>query len=570
MALVLADRVRDTTTTTGTGTVTLSGTAPTGYQNFSVIGNGNTTYYTINAGSQWEVGIGTYSSAGPTLARTTVLSSSNGGALVNFSAGTKDVFVTYPSGEAVYQDGADIKAGTAILGVANGGTGAASLTSSYVLKGNGTSAVSSSIIYDNGTNVGIGTASPAQKLDVNGDAQINNLRVGRGAGNSVNSAVLGYQALNSNTSGGFNAALGYQTLFSNTTGQFNTACGFQTLWSNTTGTANNGYGNSALFATTTGSFNTANGNSALRANTTGSYNTALGRDALRFSSVGNNNTAAGAGALQQATTSDNTSIGYFAGYDQTSGSRNTYIGANTGRGIVTGSNNTIIGANVTGLAAGLSNTVIIADSAGNIRQYIDSSGNVGVGDTAPAYKLTVAGDMRLTGGGDLRLSSATGTTTAGGDSQIYNDANDLIFTTGTTTAERFRIGSVGQFGLSGANYGSSGQVLASQGSGAAPTWISMGVRSNGQNVISGSTTLGSADKGTNILILTSGITITFPASGYASGEGVAISNVSGGSVTLSAPGGSDFGTTLPADGSFFAFCDGGGFWRQYCYSTSRL
>ncbi len=105
MPLVLADRVRDTTTTTGTGTVTLSGTAPSGYQNFSVVGNGNTTYYTINAGSQWEVGIGTYSSTGPTLARTTVLASSNSGSLVDFSAGTKDVFVTYPAGESVYQTG---------------------------------------------------------------------------------------------------------------------------------------------------------------------------------------------------------------------------------------------------------------------------------------------------------------------------------------------------------------------------------------------------------------------------------------------------------------------------------
>lgn len=361
---------------------------------------------------------------------------------VDVSGGTTGLTT---SGGPVTTSGTITLAGT--LNVANGGTGATSLTSGYVLKGNGTSAVSSSIIYDNGTNVGIGTASPAQKLDVNGDAQINNLRVGRGAGNSVNSAVLGYQALNSNTTGGFNAALGYQTLFSNTTGQFNTACGFQTLWSNTTGTANNGYGNSALFATTTGSFNTANGNSALRANTTGSFNTALGRDALRFSSVGNNNTAAGAGALQQSTTSDNTAIGYFAGNDQTSGSRNTYIGANTGRGIVTGSDNTIIGANVTGLAAGLSNTVIIADSAGNIRQYINSSGNVGIGDTAPAYKLTVAGDMRLTGGGDLRLGSATGTTTAGGDSQIYNDANNMIFATGTTTAERMRIDSSGNLGI---------------------------------------------------------------------------------------------------------------------------
>jgi len=170
MPLVLADRVRDTTTTTGTGTVTLSGTAPSGYQNFSVVGNGNTTYYTINAGSQWEVGIGTYSSTGPTLARTTVLASSNSGSLVDFSAGTKDVFVTYPAGESVYQDGASIAAGTAVLGVANGGTGATTLSSGYLVKGNGTSAVSASVIYDNGANVGIGTASPTELLDVNAAA----------------------------------------------------------------------------------------------------------------------------------------------------------------------------------------------------------------------------------------------------------------------------------------------------------------------------------------------------------------------------------------------------------------
>jgi len=97
-----------------------------------------------------------------------------------------------------------------------------------------------------------------------------------------------------------------------------------------------------------------------------------------------------------------------------------------------------------------------------------------------------------------------------------------------------------------------------------------GIRSNGQNVITANTTLGAADKGTNIVITTSGITLTFPSTGYDSGEGVVISNVSGGNVTLSAPGGSDFGATLPNDGTFFAFCDGGGFWRQYCYSTTRL
>jgi len=107
MALVIADRVKDSTTTTGTGTITLSGTAPAGYQNFSVIGNANTTYYCIagQTGSEWEVGVGTYASSGTTLARTTVLSSSNAGAAVNFSAGTKDVFVTYPSEYSAYTGG---------------------------------------------------------------------------------------------------------------------------------------------------------------------------------------------------------------------------------------------------------------------------------------------------------------------------------------------------------------------------------------------------------------------------------------------------------------------------------
>jgi hypothetical protein len=105
MALVLADRVKDTTTTVGTGSVTLSGSPPAGFQSFgAAIGNGNTTYYTINAGSEWEVGIGTYNSTGLVLNRDTVLSSSNGGSLVNFSAGTKDVFVTYPAEKSVNED----------------------------------------------------------------------------------------------------------------------------------------------------------------------------------------------------------------------------------------------------------------------------------------------------------------------------------------------------------------------------------------------------------------------------------------------------------------------------------
>lgn len=103
MAFVLADRVQETTTTTGTGTITLAGAA-TGFQSFAAIGDGNTTFYTIadQTGSDWEVGIGTYTASGTTLARTTVLSSSNSGSLVNFSAGTKNVFVTQPSSRSTY------------------------------------------------------------------------------------------------------------------------------------------------------------------------------------------------------------------------------------------------------------------------------------------------------------------------------------------------------------------------------------------------------------------------------------------------------------------------------------
>jgi len=103
MALVFKDRVRETTATTGTGTVTLAG-AVTGFQTFSAIGDGNTTYYTIALGTEWEVGVGTYTSSGTTLSRDTVLASSNSGSLVNFSAGSKDVWCDYPAGRAVIQD----------------------------------------------------------------------------------------------------------------------------------------------------------------------------------------------------------------------------------------------------------------------------------------------------------------------------------------------------------------------------------------------------------------------------------------------------------------------------------
>ena len=105
MALVVYDRVQETTTTTGTGTITLAG-AVAGFQSFAVVGNGNTTYYTITSGTAWEVGIGTYTSSGTTLARTTILSNSNGNTSPITLSGTSNVFVTYPSEVSVTQGSA--------------------------------------------------------------------------------------------------------------------------------------------------------------------------------------------------------------------------------------------------------------------------------------------------------------------------------------------------------------------------------------------------------------------------------------------------------------------------------
>ncbi len=108
MALVVNDRVKQTTTTTGTGTLNLDATIPDSFEGFvSAIGNSNTTYYCIedtNSG-EFEVGIGTVTDATPdTLSRTTIISSSNGDSAVNFAAGEKNVFCTLPASKAVYGD----------------------------------------------------------------------------------------------------------------------------------------------------------------------------------------------------------------------------------------------------------------------------------------------------------------------------------------------------------------------------------------------------------------------------------------------------------------------------------
>lgn len=518
MPLVLADRVRDTTTTTGTGTVTLSGTAPTGYQNFSVIGNGNTTYYTINAGSQWEVGIGTYSSTGPTLARTTVLSSSNSGSLVNFSAGTKDVFVTYPAGKSVN--------------------------------------------YDASNNVGIGNTNPGYKLEVTGDLRLGSggdLRIGSATGtttsggdsqiyNDANNMIFGTgtttaERMRIDSSGNVgigNIAPGAKL---DVTGNIRLSASLPNIeFNNGGGMVYGPAGNTLAFATGGGPSSPAERG---RFNSSGNLliGTTTNKNRLTVTAGANTNapTLGSAGGIAYFT---NTDAAYGLNVGNSAADGHVWLQAQRTDGTATAYNLTLN----------------------------EAGGSVGIRVSNPnaPFDVLVGSNQRLlftergTGGAVVDCVNAANSAYQ----QFLLNGSTMIFATGAS--ERFRIGSAGQWGINGANYGSSGQVMTSQGSGSPPVWLSMGVRSNGQNVIGASTTLGSSDKGTNILVVTSGITITFPSSGYASGEGVAISNISGGNVTLSFPGGSDIGGTLPNNGSFFAFCDGGGYWRQYCYSTARL
>jgi hypothetical protein len=106
MALVINDRVKETTTTTSTGAVTLAG-AVTGFETFAAgVGNSNTTYYAIvhQTANEFEVGLGTLNGDSSTLTRTTVISSSNSDSAVDFAAGTKDVFCTIPASKLIFED----------------------------------------------------------------------------------------------------------------------------------------------------------------------------------------------------------------------------------------------------------------------------------------------------------------------------------------------------------------------------------------------------------------------------------------------------------------------------------
>jgi hypothetical protein len=324
-------------------------------------------------------------------------------------------------------------------------------TTNYIPKWTSSSALGNSLVYDDGTSVGIGTVSPSEKLEINGGA----LRITDGGASPIimNRSTSGgqtisfrvsnteYAYINNNTAfTDFNlwTSHSYMRFYTNSTQRMTLSGGNLLIGTTTDGgqklqvvggdaningltvgkglasvSTNTAFGVTALGAITTGADVTGIGNGSFRINTTGNANTGIGY-ATGFDNVsGSNNVYVGDFAGRTATSSHNTMVGSQSGRT-TTGGFNTFVGSTSGYsvstgtyntilgysnpGITTGNYNTIIGSQVTGLSASLSNTIILADGQGNQRLYIKSDGTVGINTTTPSssYKLDIVGDLRAT------------------------------------------------------------------------------------------------------------------------------------------------------------------------------
>ena len=164
MALVISDRVKETTTTSGTGTYTLGG-AVTGFETFTAnLSDGDTTYYACTDNTDFEVGLGTFTASGTTLARTTILASSNSGSAVDWSAGTRTIFCTLPASKAVFLDASDV-ANISNLKLASGATVTAILDEDTLSSDSATSLATQQSIK-----AYVDSQVTAQDLDFQGDS----------------------------------------------------------------------------------------------------------------------------------------------------------------------------------------------------------------------------------------------------------------------------------------------------------------------------------------------------------------------------------------------------------------
>lgn len=295
------------------------------------------------------------------------------------------------------------------------------------------STFANSIMAEINNNIGVGTLTPAYKLDVAGnlrstlDANINGLTVGRGPQNILGNTAVGISAL-SLASGGTNTAVGFAALQNNTTAYRNTAIGAYSLTNTTTGRYNTAVGFQSMMSNTTAERNTIVGYNGMPFSVSGGYNTGIGFGVLNNNISGANNTGIGYEPMFWITSgNNNVALGYHSGYDVTTGSQNIFLGYNAGYGVTTGNYNTIIGSDVTGLAPGLSNTIILADGQGNQRLLINASGNAGLGTSTPQNKLEIT--QGTAGNSGLRftnLTSASAAASSSGKVLSVNATGDVI------------------------------------------------------------------------------------------------------------------------------------------------
>ncbi len=240
----------------------------------------------------------------------------------------------------------------------------------------------------------------------------------------------------------YNAFWGYRTGTDNTTGSGNSATGAYALDYNTTGTSNSAFGEYALTYSTTGNSNTSLGARSMYFNTTGNFNTAIGKYALSDNTSGNNNTSIGTNTLYyNLTGNNNVALGYNAGYNDSTGSGNLFLGNEAGYNE--------LGSNKLYIANSSSNPPLI---------YGDfSTGNIGIGTTAPNHKLHIVGDnnqIRIDGGNwaSIYPYNNVGTNIGAliwstGEAWLESRTGDLVFGAGGTTTEKMRVKASGNVGI---------------------------------------------------------------------------------------------------------------------------
>jgi sugar lactone lactonase YvrE len=436
----MVNRAKMSTPTTGTGTLTL-GSAITGYQTFAASGvaNADVVRYTLEDGAAWEIGLGTYTASGTLLSRT--LEESSTGSLLNLS-GNAEIFVTAAA--------ADVTSDTA-------------------------NTASTLVARDASGNFSAGTVT-ADGLTVNADALINDVTVGRGAGDvstntavgasalaantsGYNNVVTGFDALRLNTEGRDNVAVGRSALYANTTGIKNTAVGSDALNLNTIGDNNVATGFDALALNTTGRFNVAVGSSALYANTTASNNTAIGYSALNLNTTGANNVATGTSALSVNTTGNNNiATGYQALRFNTTGANSVATGTQALYSNTTGINNIATGFqalfyNTTGvynLANGFSSLLFnttgnsnVASGDSSLRSNTTGGGNTAVGSQAFYYNTTGSFNVAVGRSAGNSITTGSNNTVIGYNADASSATVSNEITLGNNSVTRFRIPGIG-------------------------------------------------------------------------------------------------------------------------------